>query len=247
MIHVNLPLRTPACRGRWISLTSAVAFPRNVVLAEAQTLAAEISMPKPVSDLRPLMPRLPAPPLRAPLAGGGLYDLAQDNPKLFSMIVFYRGLHCQQCEAYLGELEKLLPEFNRRGISAVAISCDEKDRGEAAKADWGLTHTRVGYGLTLDVARQWGLFLTEGRPRPAGLSEPPFCCEPALYLIAADKTLWFSAVQNMAFARPRFEDVIEGFEFLFAKGYFTQKECVARGEVLNLPQLPPQGAFQIPQ
>ncbi len=188
------------------------------------------------SDLRPLMPRLPVPPLRVPLAGGGEYDLANDCPKLFSMIVFYRGLHCQQCEAYLGELERLLPEFDKRRISAVAISCDDKERAEGSKEAWNLASTRIGYALPLDVARQWGLFLTEGRPRPAGLQESPYCCEPALYLVAPDKTLWFSAVQNMAFARPRFEDVIEGFEFLFSKGYFTEKECVARGEVLTLPR-----------
>ncbi len=187
------------------------------------------------SDLRPLMPRLPAPPLRLPLAGGGVYDLAQDQPKRFSMIVFYRGQHCQQCQAYLGELEKLLPEFDKRGISVVAISCDTQVRGEGAKAEWGLAHTRVGYGLSLADARGWGLFLTEGRPRPAGLQEPDYCCEPAVYLIAPDKTVWFSAVQNMAFARPRFSDIIEGFEFLFARGYFTEKECVARGEVLRVP------------
>ncbi|MGE3245469.1 MAG: redoxin domain-containing protein [Beijerinckiaceae bacterium] len=188
------------------------------------------------TDLTPLMPRLPVPPLRVPLSGGSEYHLANDNPTLFSMIVFYRGLHCQQCEAYLGELEKLLPEFDKRGISAVAISCDTRERGEGAKQKWGLKNTRVGYGLSLPDARSWGLFLTEGRPRPAGLPEPPYCCEPALYLVAPDKTLWFSAVQNMAFARPRFSDVIDGFEFLFEKGYFTQKECVARGEVLTLPR-----------
>ncbi len=188
------------------------------------------------TDLVPLMPRCPVPPLRLSLAGGGCYDLSADSPPLFSMIVFYRGLHCQQCQAYLGELEKMLPEFDKRGISSVAISCDEKERGEGAKAQWSLQNTRIGYDLSPRAARDWGLFLTEGRPRAQGLSEPPICCEPALYLIGPDKTLWFSAVQNMAFARPRFSDVIEGFEFLFARGYFKDKECPARGEMITLPK-----------
>jgi hypothetical protein len=190
------------------------------------------------TDLVPLMPRQPVPDLRVHLAGGGSYDLAAERPKLFSMIVFYRGLHCQQCQAYLGELEKLLPEFEKRGITSVAISCDEQDRAEDAKAEWRLARLRAGYGLTLPVARSWGLFLTEGRPRAQGLPEPPYCCEPALYLIAPDKTLWFSAVQNMAFARPRFSDLIDGFEFLFARGYFIEKECPARGEIITLPRAP---------
>ena len=186
------------------------------------------------TDLVPLLPRMPVPALRVPLAGGGHYDLTTETPKLFSMSVFYRGLHCQQCQAYLGELEKLLPEFEKRGITSVAISCDGQDRGEGAKAQWSLAQTRIGYGLFPRMARDWGLFLTEGRPRAQGLSEPPICCEPALYLVAPDKTLWFSAVQNMAFARPRFADVIEGFEFLFARGYFTEKDCPARGEMITL-------------
>jgi len=187
------------------------------------------------TDLVPLMPRRPVPDLRVNLAGGAWYDLKAERPKLFSMIVFYRGQHCQQCQAYLGELENLLPEFEKRGISGVAISCDERERAENAKAEWRLANLRVGYGLTLPVARSWGLFLTAGRPRAQGLSEPPYCCEPALYLVAPDKTLWFSAVQNMAFARPRFSDLIDGFEFLFARGYFTEKECPARGELITLP------------
>jgi peroxiredoxin len=187
------------------------------------------------TDLVPLLPRQPVPALQVPLTGGGSYDLAAERPKLFSMIVFYRGLHCQQCQTYLGELEHLLPEFEKRGISSVAVSCDEQDRAQNAKAAWRLTGLRVGYGLTLTVARRWGLFLTEGRPRSQGLSEPPYCCEPALYLVAPDETLWFSAVQNMAFARPRFADLIDGFEFLFARGYFLEKECPARGEMATLP------------
>jgi hypothetical protein len=56
-----------------------------------------------------------------------------------------------------------------------------------------------------------------------------------VFLVAPDKTLWFSSIQNMAFARPRFEDLIEGFEFLFARGYFREKECPARGELLHAP------------
>jgi alkyl hydroperoxide reductase subunit AhpC len=188
-----------------------------------------------MSDLVPLMPRMPVPPLQVALAGGGRYDLGSEKPKLFSMIVFYRGLHCQQCQAYIGELERLLPEFESRGIASVAISCDTAERGERTKADWDLAKTRIGYGLSLRMARDWGLFLTQGRARAQGLSEPPYCCEPALFLVAPDKTLWFSSVQNMAFGRPRFADILDGFEFLFARGYFTEKECPARGEVMSVP------------
>ena len=188
-----------------------------------------------MTDLRPIIPRQPAPALRAPLAGGGIYDLALESPRLFSMVVFYRGLHCQQCNAYLVELDAMLHEFDKRGVSTVAISCDEAARGERTQADWGLKNLRIAYGVTPREARDWGLFLTEGRPRKEGLSEPLICCEPGLFLINPDKTLFFSAIQNMPFARPRFGDLIDGFEFMFSKGYFIDKECPAKGELVYAP------------
>jgi len=193
-------------------------------------------------DLVPLIPRQKAPALRVPLAGGGTYDLAAERPKLFSMLVFYRGLHCQQCNDYLVGLDRQLEEFDRRGVTSVAISCDVRERGEATPGDWGLNRLRIGYGLTPREARSWGLFLTEGRPRAKGLSEPPVCCEPGLFLINTDGTLFYTAVQNMPFARPRFEDVIAGFEFLFGMGYFITRECPAKGELLRVPEAT-QGAI----
>jgi len=135
------------------------------------------------TDLVPVMPRQAVPPLDVALSDGDRYTLSEDSPKLFSMIVFYRGLHCQQCKAYLGELEKLLPEFDKRGITSVAVSMDERDRAAVTKSEWGLDKVRIGYGLSLQAARDWGLFLTEGRPRAKGLSEPAFCCEPAVFLV----------------------------------------------------------------
>lgn len=191
-----------------------------------------------MSDLVPLRPRTPVPHLRAPLANGGHYDLSSERPALMSMIVFYRGLHCQQCQSYLRELEERLPDFQSRGVTSVAISCDGSERARRTPAEWGLSGLRVAYGLAPREARAWGLFLTAGRPRASGMSEPDVCCEPAVFLVASDRTLWFSSVQNMAFARPRFEDLIEGFEFLFARGYFRTKECPARGELLIAPDLP---------
>ena len=185
-------------------------------------------------DLVPLMPRQPVPALDVALAGGGRYGLAQERPAIASLVVFYRGLHCQQCSDYIADLDARLPDLEARGISAVAISCDLAERGERTPADWGLKRLRIGYGLSLREARRWGLFLTEGRPRKEGWSEPPVYGEPGFFLVRPDGTLFLTAVQNMPFARPRVEDLCAGFDFLFERGYFRDEDCPARGEILDL-------------
>ena len=185
-------------------------------------------------DLVPLMPRLPVPALVVDVAGGQRYDLAQERPRIASLVAFFRGLHCQQCSDYIAELDARLPELEERGISGIAISCDLAERGLRTPADWGLKRLRIGYGLALREARNWGLFLTEGRPRKEGWSEPAVYCEPGLFLVRPDGTLFFSVVQNMPFARPRIEDLCAGFDFLFERGYFIDKDCPARGEILDL-------------
>lgn len=191
------------------------------------------------SDLHPLMPRQKAPPLRLPLAGGGDYDLKREQPSLMSMIVFFRGLHCMQCRDYITELDSMLPEFERRGINVVAASGDTRERGEATPSTWGLSRLRLAFGLTPRQARDWGLFLTHGRPRAEGMQEPAWYSEPGLFLVEPGGALFFTAVQNMPFARPRFEDIIAGFEFMFARGYFIDKPCPARGEIVTLAEIAP--------
>lgn len=157
------------------------------------------------NDLSPLFSRRKVPALRIPLAGGGAFDLARETPQRFTLIVFYRGLHCPICKAQLKDLEAKLGEFAKRGVSVVAISSDAKDRGEKAKTDWGLANLRVGYGLDLRVARFWGLYISSGRGMTSvGIEEPRLFSEPALYLVRPDGTLYFGSVQTMPLARPHF-------------------------------------------
>jgi len=120
------------------------------------------------TDLVPLLPRLPVPALRVPLVGGGHYDLAAERPRLFSMIVFYRGLHCQQCQAYLGELERLLPEFENRGITNVAISCDGE--GSRREREGRMGAHIYARGLRPDAARcaRLGAVLNRGQAPTTG-------------------------------------------------------------------------------
>jgi peroxiredoxin len=182
-----------------------------------------------MTDLTALFPREPAPPLHVELAGGGSFDLAQEQPANFTMIAFYRGLHCPICRTQLRELNSKLGEFDKRGVGVAAISCDSRERAEKSKEDWGLTRLRVGYGLDLAAARQWGLFVSTGRgTTSAGVEEPAKFSEPALYLIRPDGSLYFGSVQTMPFARPHFDDILAAID------YVVKHDYPARGEVRKL-------------
>ena len=182
-----------------------------------------------MTDLSPLFPRQQVPALRVPLTGGGAFDLSRETPANFTMVVFYRGLHCPICKTQMRDLEAKLPDFEKRGVGVIAISSDNRERGEKTKADWGLSSLRVGYGLELEAARAWGLYISSGKgPTSAGVDEPALFSEPGLFLIRPDRTLYFASVQTMPFARPHFVDILSAIDFVVAKGY------PARGEVTNL-------------
>jgi len=183
-----------------------------------------------MSDIAPLIPRQPVPPLAVPLAGGGKFDLATETAKNFIMVVFYRGLHCPQCRKQLTDLEAKLPEFEKRGVSVIAISPDNPERGEKTKSEWNLPNLRIGYGLNLRTARTFGLWISTSRGKTsAGIEETSFFNEPGLFMIRPDRTLYCASVQTMPFARPHFADLIAALDFIIEKNY------PARGEVVSLP------------
>ena len=79
-----------------------------------------------------LKPRQPVPALEFDTVGSGHWSLAAQKPQNFTMIVFYRGLHCPVCRKYTGELNGMIGEFDKRGVSTVITSTDPKDRAEQA-------------------------------------------------------------------------------------------------------------------
>ena len=58
-----------------------------------------------MTDIRPLIPRQRVPQLVVPLVGGGRFNIASEVSERFTMIVFYRSLHCPICKTQLGDLE----------------------------------------------------------------------------------------------------------------------------------------------
>jgi peroxiredoxin len=172
-----------------------------------------------------LIPRQATPALMVPTLQHGTFDLSADGAEHFTLIVFYRGLHCPICMKYLLELSRLVPEFEKRGVKVIALSSDTKERTAQMAEKINAPGLRMGYGLELNVARQWGLYISTSRGLTSiGIEEPPLFSEPAVYIVKPDTTLYYGAAQTMPFARPNFSDLLGAIDFALAKNY------PARGE-----------------
>ncbi len=183
-----------------------------------------------MSALTPLFPRQPVPALSVPTVGGGDWTLADQSPENFTMIVFFRGYHCPICSRYLGDLDRKLGKFAEKGVGVIAISNDDKDRAEKTKDEWKLENLALGYGLSLNKGREWGLFISTSKGKTSiGVEEPPLFNEPGLFLVRPDNTLYWSSVQTMPFARPSFAEVLGALDVVLDHNY------PARGEVMDLP------------
>ncbi len=169
-----------------------------------------------------LIPRQSVPDLEVPTVDGGLWHMAGQKPETFTLVVFYRGLHCPICKPYLRDLQGRLDEVTERGVSVIAISCDGEARAHKSKEEWGLKRLVIGYDLSIDMAREWGLFISAA----IGDHEPPLFCEPGVFLVRPDRTLYASAVNSMPFARPSFAEIEQALDFIIPKQY------PARGEVV---------------
>jgi peroxiredoxin len=119
-----------------------------------------------------LKPRQPVPALEVDTLDGS-WSLADQTPENFTMIVFYRGLHCPICTKYINELDRLSDDFAKIGVQTLAVSGDTRERAEQARQDWELSNLTVGYGVSVEQAREWGLHRSAGRGKTSiGIEEP---------------------------------------------------------------------------
>lgn len=166
-------------------------------------------------------PRQPAPPMTVDLVGGGRWSLAEARPEAFTLVVVYRGLHCPVCKGYLNDLQNRLDAFAAKGVEAIAVSTDGRERAEQTAADWQLDRLAVGYGLTIEAARAWGLYVSTG----INEREPAAFAEPGLFLVRPDGTLYAGSIQTMPFARPRFEEIASAIDFIADHDYPARGEA----------------------
>ena len=167
-----------------------------------------------------IIPRQPAPALDVPLLSGGRFVLRDRRPQRFTLILFYRGLHCERCKGYLGEIETMLPEFAKRGVDVLAVSCDTRARAERSMAEWRLSKLPVAYELPIDVAREWGLFIS----RAIRDDESPIFAEPGTFLIDADGNVYFAVINSLTRLRPYPKDIMDAIDRIIETG------ANARGE-----------------
>ena len=173
-----------------------------------------------------LKPRQAVPALSVPTLGGAQWTLSEQQPAQFTMIVFYRGLHCPKCRLSLTDLNRKLQDFNDLGVEVIAISCDEKVRVERTQTEWELDRLTLGYGLSIEQARDWGLYISTSRGMTsAGIEEPALFSEPGLFLVRPDGTLYLVAVQSVPFARPHFAEVLQAVKFVIEKNYPARGEA----------------------
>jgi peroxiredoxin len=173
-----------------------------------------------------LIPRKPVPSLEFDTLGGGRWSLEAQAPRHFTMVVFYRGLHCPVCRRYTSELNGMIGEFDRRGVSTVIVSTDDEGRASQAKSQWGLPNLAIGYGVSIEKAREWGLYISAGRgATSAGVEEPALFAEPGLFLVRPDRTLYWASISTMPFARPHFDEIAQAIDFVVGKNYPARGEA----------------------
>ena len=164
------------------------------------------------------------------LIDGQKWQLSQQSAQsTFTLLVFYRGLHCPICAKYLADLERRLVKFNELDVSVIAISSDTHERALQTRDDWELKALTIGYDFDLHSAKNLGLYLSNGKGKTSiGIEEPERFIEPGLFVVRSDQTLYFSSIQTMPFARPNFAEVAGALEFVINNSY------PARGEITSL-------------
>ena len=160
-----------------------------------------------------------APALNLPTLSGETFNLSNEKPDSFTIVVFYRGLHCLICINYLQEIEENFETLTKAGINLVAVSMDPEEKAHATVdkvsnnmdlSDSSQFKTRIAYGLTESDAGTWGLYLSS---KIEGSSEPDVFSEPGLFVMRPDNTVFMAQVQSAPFARPNIAQLVGGLSY----------------------------------
>ncbi len=167
-----------------------------------------------------LTPRKPVPSLEVETLDGSTWSLAESKPDNFTMIVFYRDLHCPICSNYMRDLDRKIADFAKRGVEVIAISTDDGERARVTPEQWGFENINIGHSLSIEKAREWGLYISSSRGKTsAGIEEPPLFNEPGVFLVRPDGDLYAALTGSMPFARPHFSEILKAIAFSLENDY----------------------------
>lgn len=169
-----------------------------------------------------IRPGQPAPELEVSLVNRQVWNLKNQNPKLFTMIAFFRGYHCPACKSYIGQFNALKSKYAELGVALIAISMDTEERGQLAKSEWGIDDIPIGYGLTIEQAKSWGLFFSN-RIKDG---EPDLFSEPGLFLIRPDNTIYYININSQPFGRPHLKGFVKSIQFIIDRNYPARGEAI---------------------
>ena len=149
-----------------------------------------------------IIPGKKAPSLNIETISGNIWSLDNHLNKSKCMIVFYRGLHCPVCSVFLKQIESQLLEYKKSNTEVIAVSMDNKEKALKVKSDWSIKNLNIAYGLSEENARRWGLYISKSIKE----AESDLFCEPGLFIIKEDGTLYLANTSNMPWARPDLTD-----------------------------------------
>ena len=143
------------------------------------------------------------------------WSLEANLNKTKTMIVFYRGLHCPICSDFLKQIDNQLNDYKKSNTEVIAVSMDSKERAKKAKSEWNIKNLNIAFGLTEEKAREWNLYIS----RSIKEAEADVFCEPGLFIIKEDGSLYLVNTSNMPFARPDISSLPAKLVFAEEKQY----------------------------
>ena len=165
--------------------------------------------------MKNLKPGQAVPELFVDTTKGVKWNLRDNEPKNFTMVIIYRGIHCPVCKKYLEELNNKISDFQDRGVNVICISSNTEELAQKTVEEWKIDNLNIGYGLDVEEGRKWDLYVSEAIKD----SEPDKFLEPALFLIKPDNTLYSASIQSMPFARPKFDELLKSISFILKDDY----------------------------
>lgn len=168
-----------------------------------------------------VIPRTQTPGLEVETLDGDSWRLSERSPDKFTLVVFYRGLHCPICKNYLRDLDRKVGDFGERGVEVIAVSGDDQERAAKTKEEWGLENVAIGYGQSIANMRDWGLFISNSIKD----TEPAQFGEPGVFLVRPGGELYYAAINSAPFARPSFNEVMMAVDFVVKNDYPARGEA----------------------